>query len=236
MPQSSQSYNRQAVFPNLFEGRGVSGTVVLPGGSYHWAHQCITMDLQHSTRKSGRLQLWTDLWAVKMAIIPHCWGTLYPWLRSIQQVGFSIGVLPIFSYIQAAIATSLPSSLMLSSVKEVCICSTCFQVCGLPPLDLRHLPTPFQQRCNQQTTRDYPRHLDFEHGSILPTPECAEAAGLLKSQLTSPPIFTHCDLASNTVVTCDASALAMGDVLSQIQDEVECAIAFASRALQSNAT
>jgi len=42
-----------------------------------------------------------------------------------------------------------------------------------------------------------------------------------KSQLTSPPVLAQFDLASPTHVTCDASALAIGAVMSQLQGRVE---------------
>jgi len=54
---------------------------------------------------------------------------------------------------------------------------------------------------------------------------------LLESQLTSPPVLAHFDLASPTLIRCDASALAIGTVMSQLQGGVERPIAFASRAL-----
>ncbi|CAL8295541.1 unnamed protein product [Merluccius merluccius] len=41
--------------------------------------------------------------------------------------------------------------------------------------------------------------------------------GCLKSQLTSPPVLAHFDPASPTLVTCDASAMAIGAVMSQLQ-------------------
>lgn len=63
------------------------------------------------------------------------------------------------------------------------------------------------------------------------TPACSDAVRLLKSQLTSAPVLAHFDLASPTLVTCDASALAVGAVMSQLQGGVERPIAFASRAL-----
>ncbi|KAJ8332651.1 hypothetical protein SKAU_G00424400 [Synaphobranchus kaupii] len=63
------------------------------------------------------------------------------------------------------------------------------------------------------------------------SPACSDAVRLLKSQLTSPPVLAHFDLASPTLVTCDASAMAIGAVMSQLQGEIERQIAFASRAL-----
>lgn len=63
------------------------------------------------------------------------------------------------------------------------------------------------------------------------TSACSDAVRLLKSQLTSPPILAHFDLASPTLVTCDASAMAIGAVMSQLHGGIERPIAFASRAL-----
>ena len=60
---------------------------------------------------------------------------------------------------------------------------------------------------------------------------CSDAVRLLKSQLTTPPVLAHFDPASPTLVTCDASAMAIGAVMSQLQGGVERPIAFASRAL-----
>ena len=53
----------------------------------------------------------------------------------------------------------------------------------------------------------------------------------MKSQITTSPILAHFNLVSPTLVTCDASAAAVGAVISQMQDGMEEPIAFASRAL-----
>ncbi|KAL0194770.1 hypothetical protein M9458_008342, partial [Cirrhinus mrigala] len=63
------------------------------------------------------------------------------------------------------------------------------------------------------------------------TQECTEAVHNLKAQLTSPPILLHFSTSCKTMVTCDASATAIGAVHSQEQNGVERPIAFASRAL-----
>ena len=60
---------------------------------------------------------------------------------------------------------------------------------------------------------------------------CSDAVRALKMQLVSPPVLAHFDIASPTLVTCDASSVAIGAVLSQIQNGVERPVAFASRAL-----
>ena len=63
------------------------------------------------------------------------------------------------------------------------------------------------------------------------SPQCAESFSMLKTQLTSPPVLAHFSLSSPTFITCDASAAAVGAVLSQLHDGTERPIAFASRAL-----
>jgi len=64
------------------------------------------------------------------------------------------------------------------------------------------------------------------------TPACSDAMRLLKSQLTSPRILVHFDLASPTLVTCNASALVISAVMSQVQGGVRVRpIPFASQAL-----
>ncbi|KAJ8332617.1 hypothetical protein SKAU_G00424060 [Synaphobranchus kaupii] len=52
------------------------------------------------------------------------------------------------------------------------------------------------------------------------SPACSDAVRLLKSQRASPPVLAHFDLASPTLVTCDASAMAIGAVMSQLQGEI----------------
>ncbi len=63
------------------------------------------------------------------------------------------------------------------------------------------------------------------------TQSCTKAVHTLKAQLTSPPVLTHFSTSCDTLVTCHASATAIGAVLSQVQNGVEKPIAFASRAL-----
>lgn len=50
------------------------------------------------------------------------------------------------------------------------------------------------------------------------TPACHEAVRIIKRQLMSPPTLTHFSLTAPTMVTCDASRVALGAVLSQTQD------------------
>lgn len=64
------------------------------------------------------------------------------------------------------------------------------------------------------------------------TPECSDAVCLLKKQLSSLPIPAHFNQASATIVTCDASAVAVGAVLSQIQNGVERPLILQSSAIQ----
>ncbi|KAJ8342697.1 hypothetical protein SKAU_G00326250 [Synaphobranchus kaupii] len=63
------------------------------------------------------------------------------------------------------------------------------------------------------------------------TPACQEAVRVIKRQLTSPPTLAHFSLTAPTLVTCDASVVAIGAVLSQVHEGVERLVAFASRAL-----
>jgi len=63
------------------------------------------------------------------------------------------------------------------------------------------------------------------------TPACHEAVRIIKQQLTFPPTLIHFSLTTPTLVTCDASGVALGAVLSQTQEGVKCPVAFASRAL-----
>ncbi|KAL0150690.1 hypothetical protein M9458_053994, partial [Cirrhinus mrigala] len=58
------------------------------------------------------------------------------------------------------------------------------------------------------------------------TQECTEAVHNLKAQLTSPPILSHFSTSCKTMVTCDASATAIGAVLSQEQNGPNRAMIF----------
>ena len=53
----------------------------------------------------------------------------------------------------------------------------------------------------------------------------------LKQLATSAPILAHFSSAADTIVSCDASGVALGAVLTQIQDGQERPVAYASRAL-----
>ena len=52
--------------------------------------------------------------------------------------------------------------------------------------------------------------------------------------MTSPPVLAHFDSRAQTIVSTDASGVALGAVLSQIQNGEERPIAYASRALLQN--
>ncbi|KAJ7991418.1 hypothetical protein DPEC_G00283640 [Dallia pectoralis] len=63
------------------------------------------------------------------------------------------------------------------------------------------------------------------------TSECQAGFDELKRLLTTSPILAHFQLDCPTFVTCDASAVALGAVLSQLHDGAERPVAFASRSL-----
>ncbi|XP_056140266.1 CYTL1 domain-containing protein [Lampris incognitus] len=65
------------------------------------------------------------------------------------------------------------------------------------------------------------------------THACSASLRQLKAQLTSLPMLAHFDLASPTILTCDASSTVVGAVLSQLQQGTERPVAFASRSLTS---
>ena len=58
------------------------------------------------------------------------------------------------------------------------------------------------------------RHLLRRNEPLVWSPECTKAVQTLKAQLTLPPVLAHFDISSRTMVTCDASAMAIGAVLS----------------------
>lgn len=64
------------------------------------------------------------------------------------------------------------------------------------------------------------------------SPECQRSFELLKARIAAPPTLAHFDTsAEETLVTCDASAVALGACLSQRVNGVERPVAFASRVL-----
>ena len=64
------------------------------------------------------------------------------------------------------------------------------------------------------------------------TQACQEAFDKVKQEITSDRVLAHFDPYAQTIVSTDASGIALGAVLSQIQYGIEVPIAFASRALQ----
>jgi RNase H-like domain found in reverse transcriptase/Reverse transcriptase (RNA-dependent DNA polymerase)/Integrase zinc binding domain/Integrase core domain len=63
------------------------------------------------------------------------------------------------------------------------------------------------------------------------TSACQRAFDTIKQRIASPPILAHFDATADTVLTCDASATALGACLSQISNGVERPVGFASRLL-----
>ena len=64
--------------------------------------------------------------------------------------------------------------------------------------------------------------------------DCQRAFELIKAKIAAPPTLAHFDTAADeTLVTCDASAVALGACLSQKINGVERLVAFASRVLSS---
>ena len=64
--------------------------------------------------------------------------------------------------------------------------------------------------------------------------ECQQSFEALKRQITSKRVLSYFNVKCPTIVSTDASAVALGSVLSQIQAGKEGTIAVASRELQSN--
>lgn len=64
-------------------------------------------------------------------------------------------------------------------------------------------------------------------------PFCDEAFNLLRSLLSNPPILKYPDFDQMFFLTCDASDIAIGAVLSQMHENQDLPIAFASRSLNS---
>ncbi|OCT85606.1 hypothetical protein XELAEV_18023777mg [Xenopus laevis] len=63
------------------------------------------------------------------------------------------------------------------------------------------------------------------------TPACSQAVSTLRHRIASAPTLVHFSTNAPTFASCDASAVAIGAVLSQIQHGVEHPVALASRAL-----
>ena len=69
------------------------------------------------------------------------------------------------------------------------------------------------------------------HKKFQWTPSCQQAFDLLKSKLTSPPILGYPDFSQPFILHSDASANAIGAVLSQLQSGKETVISYWSRQL-----
>jgi len=125
---------------------------------------------------------------------------------AIEFVGFRLsadGMYPLHS--NTAVIHRVPEPTSAAQVASF-LGMTAYYLCFLPQYS--STTTPLRKQLKQ----DEP---------WLWMPACSDAVRLLKSQLTSPPVLAHFDLASPTLVTCDASALAIGTVMSQPQGGVE---------------
>ena len=69
-------------------------------------------------------------------------------------------------------------------------------------------------------------------GGYVWNEQCQQSFNLLKQKLVSPPILTYPDFKSPFIVATDASSIAVGGVLSQVQGGAEKVIAYWSRQLQ----
>ncbi len=134
----------------------------------------------------------------------------------VEFLGFRLskeGIAPIMSHTEAILSLPDPQSpSQLSSFP------------GMAAYYLRFMPhysdstAPLRRLLRKEVTWDW-------------TPACHEAVSIIKQQLTSPPTLTHFSLTVPTMVTCDASRVTLGAVLSQTQEGVERPVAFASQAL-----
>ncbi|KAL0148064.1 hypothetical protein M9458_056604 [Cirrhinus mrigala] len=133
---------------------------------------------------------------------------------TIEYVGFQLsadGVTPLRSNIDAILAIPEPSS-----------AAQVASFLGMTGYYLKFLPH------YSATTAPLRRLLRKDEPWVW-TQACSDAVRALKVQLTTAPVLAHFDISSPTWVTCDASATAIGAVLSQTQRGVEKPIAFASR-------
>ncbi|RXN34374.1 gypsy-16 si [Labeo rohita] len=134
---------------------------------------------------------------------------------TIEYVGFQLsadGVTPLRSNIDAILAIPEPSS-----------AAQVASFLGMTGYYLKFLP-------HYSATTAPLRQLLRKDEPWVWTQACSNAVRALKVQLTTAPVLAHFDISSPTWVTCDASATAIGAVLSQTQRGVEKPIAFASRA------
>lgn len=135
---------------------------------------------------------------------------------AIDFVGFRVsaeGISPLQSNVAAISAVPAPTT-----------ASQLASFLGMTAYYMRFLP--------QYSTVTAPLRMLLKHDAPwVWTPDCQAAFDDLKQLLTTSPVLAHFQLECPTVVTCDASAVALGAVLSQFQDGVEKPVAFASRAL-----
>ncbi|KAL0148283.1 hypothetical protein M9458_056429 [Cirrhinus mrigala] len=196
-------------------------------------------------KKSGALRVCVDLRAVNKAVIPdrfplptseeliaqfhgstvfskldlrqgYLQVPLHPSSRNLTAFVIQLsadGVTPLRSNIDAILAIPEPSS-----------AAQVASFLGMTGYYLKFLPH------YSATTAPLRRLLRKDEPWVW-TQACSDAVRGLKVQLTTAPVLAHFDISSPTWVTCDASATAIGAVLSQTQRGVEKPIAFASRAL-----
>ncbi|RXM37131.1 Transposon Tf2-9 polyprotein, partial [Acipenser ruthenus] len=136
--------------------------------------------------------------------------------QEIDFVGYQIssqGVKPLNSNIEAILQLPDPQNvLQLSSFLGM----TNYYLCFVPAY--ADITAPLRLLLKKDAPWDW-------------TPTCQAAIDTLKIKMTSTPTLAHFSLGASTIVTCDASAIALGAVLSQIQGGRELPVAFASRAL-----
>ena len=66
------------------------------------------------------------------------------------------------------------------------------------------------------------------------TEECSTAFQALKRKLVESPVLIHPDFSKGFILDVDASDLCIGSVLSQMTDDGECVVAYASRTLSKS--
>lgn len=85
--------------------------------------------------------------------------------------------------------------------------------------------------CDYASVSEPLRHLLRKNTILEWSEECEAAVKELKMRITSPPVLACFSMKDPIFVTCDASGVAVGAVLSQLQEGCEKPIAFASRVL-----
>ncbi|KAJ8356497.1 hypothetical protein SKAU_G00192910 [Synaphobranchus kaupii] len=126
--------------------------------------------------------------------------------EEVEFLGFRLsraGITPIMSHTEAIL--SLPDPRSPSQLSSFL---------GMATYYLRFLPhcsdatAPLRQLLRKDAVWDW-------------TPACQEAVRIIKRQLTSPPTLAHFSLTAPTLVTCDASGVALGAVFAQVHEGVE---------------